>query len=146
MFDDLRAIIQRLDAEVRARPGYATHLYRAGLLLAVGRLDDALRDCEEAERRRPGLSRPQFMKSEILRRMGRDADADAVMAKARTLPKEGDGFEAELRQLLARIEGPAEPPARHRPATGRPPVRRGPPGRDPGPGPSRNGRGPKSTP
>ncbi len=112
MLQDLHKTIERLDAEIRERPTYAAYFYRAGLLLAVGRLDDALRDCDEAQRRQPNASRAFFMRSEILRRQGHEAEAQAAMTKARSLPKENDSFEAELRSLLARVEGGTPPSQR----------------------------------
>ena len=116
--------IRRLDAEVGQRPGYAAYLYRAGLLLAAGRLEEAMRDCEAAMRLRPRASRPLFMRAELLRRLGREAEAQEAMAQARRLPRGGDGFEEELRQVLARIEGGSAP---HPRPSARPPLRRRPP-------------------
>jgi hypothetical protein len=81
-------------------------VYRASLLMATGEPEKALADLQRALAMKPQAWRPRFIKAEVLRRLGRAQDADAVLAEARALPRPNDSFERELAALQERIADP----------------------------------------
>lgn len=100
-------VLRLTDAILAARPGDdAAHEYRARALLAVGRLDEAVRHATDAVRLDPDEIRYRELLAQALSRSGAHRDAAGEFGRlARNDPRQPDWIVAEARERI----GAAQP-------------------------------------